>query len=163
MQKDFMSMAQGQQAPAAAPQEGLANQMKSELQAEGSQEELQKIYQEAGMPIENTPEAAKQRLMMVLEELGVLKGLRQDQLQQIQKLADEYIKLAQEGNMQALEQHPISQLLNEAQNQFQEQAGLKQPAGGPVPQQGGPVPQQAAPTDFASMMPPTPGGGMGGR
>lgn len=155
MQKDFMSMAQGQQAP--AKEQGFGNEIKNELQAEGSQEELQRIYQEAGMPTENTPEAAKQRLMMVLEELGVLEGLRQDQLQQIQQLVDEYIKLAQQGDMQALEQHPISQLLNEAQNQFQQQAGMQQPTGGQVPQQG------AAPKDFASMMPPTPGGGMNGR
>jgi hypothetical protein len=151
MQKDFMSMAQGQQA-APAKQEGLANQFKSELQDEGSQEELQKIYQEAGMPTENTPEAAKQRLMMVLEELGVLQGLRQDQLQQIQQLVDEYIKLAQEGNMQALEQHPISQLLNEAQNQFKQQVGTPQQA----------TPEQKPTKDFASMMPPA-GGGVGGR
>ena len=153
MQKDFAAMAQGQK-------QGFGNQIKGELQAEGSQEELQKIYQEAGMPTENTPEAAKQRLMMVLEELGVLQGLRQDQLQQIQQLVDEYIQLAQKGDMQALEQHPISQLLNEAQNQFQQQAGMQGGAGGPVPQQ---TQEQPAPTkDFASMMPPS-GGGLPGR
>jgi acyl-CoA synthetase (NDP forming) len=154
MQKDFMAMAQGQQA-APAQSNGTGMQLKGELEELGS-EGLASAYEQAGMPTENTPEAAKQRVMMVLEELGVLQGLRQDQLQQLQKLVDEFVSIAQQGDMEALEKHPISQLLNEAQNQFKQSAGLGQPTGGAVPQQGGSK-------DFASMMPPTPGGGMNGR
>ena len=141
MQKDFMGMAQGQ----AAPQE------------EVNVEESQKFFEEAGMPTENTPEAAKKRLMMVLEELGVIEGLNPSQLKQLQELVDEYVAIAQKGDLQALEQHPISQLLNQAQQQFQQDMNPQKPTGGPVPQQG------AAPKDFASMMPPKPGGGMSGR
>ena len=156
-----MAMAQGQQAPAAVPQSnGSGVQLQQELQEVGT-EGLNNIYKEAGMPTENTPEAAKQRVMMVLEELGVLEGLRQDQLQQLQQLVNEFVQLAQQGDMTALEQHPISQLLNQAQQEFQQSAGMPQqaqPTGGAVPQ-GAP----GATKDFASMMPPTPGGGMGGR
>jgi hypothetical protein len=158
MQKDFMGMMQGQQAPM-QESDGTGAQMGQELQEAGL-EGLTGIYEEAGMPTENTPEAAKQRLMMVLQEMGVLEGLRQDQLQQIQKLVDEYVALAQKGDMAALEKHPISQLLSQGQQQFQQAAGMQQPTGGPVPQQ-----TQAQPSgtkDFASMMPPA-GGGLGGR
>ena len=54
------------------------------------EEELssESFFKETGMPTENTPEAGKKRLMMVLEELGVLQGLRPDQLQQLTKLVD---------------------------------------------------------------------------
>ena len=137
MQKDFAAMAQQ------APKE-------EELTAES-------VFGDAGMPTENTPEAAKKRLMMVLEELGVLEGLRADQLQQLTQLVDEYVAIAQKGDMAALEKHPISQLLNQAQQEFQQMQGG---TGGPVPQQAQPP---AGPTkDFASMM-PKPGGGLPGR
>jgi trimethylamine:corrinoid methyltransferase-like protein len=155
MQKDFMGMAQGQ--GQAAPQSnGSGVQLQQELQEVGA-EGLNNIYKEAGMPTENTPEAAKQRVMMVLEELGVLEGLRQDQLQQLQQLVDEFVQLAQKGDMAALEQHPISQLLNQAQQEFQQAAGMPQQA---QTQQGQTEP--TATKDFASMMPPA-GGGLGGR
>ena len=56
--------------------------------------------------------------------------------------------------MAALEKHPISQLLNQAQQQFQQGAGMQQPQQAQA---------QPAPTkDFASMMPPS-GGGLPGR
>jgi acyl-CoA synthetase (NDP forming) len=148
MQPDFMGMAQGQAAPQS---NGSGVQLQQELQEVGA-EGLNSIYEEAGMPTENTPEAAKQRVMMVLEELGVLEGLRQDQLQQLQQLVDEFVQLAQQGDMAALEQHPISQLLNQAQQEFQQAAGMPQQAQA----------QPAATKDFASMMPPS-GGGLGGR
>jgi len=158
MQKDFMGMAQQAQTPV-QESDGTGAQMGQEIQEAGL-EGLTGIYEEAGMPTENTPEAAKQRLMMVLEEMGVLEGLRQDQLQQIQKLIDEYVALAQKGDMAALEKHPLSQLLNQAQQQFQQAAGMQQPTGGSVPQQ---IQEQPAATrDFASLMPKA-GGGLGGR
>lgn len=137
--QDFAAMAQQ------APKE-------EELTAES-------VFGEAGMPTENTPEAAKKRLMMVLEELGVLEGLRPDQLQQLTKLVDDYVAIAQKGDLAALEKHPISQLLNQAQQEFQQ---LQQGGGtgGPVPQQGQAAPGQTK--DFASMMPPS-GGGLPGR
>jgi acyl-CoA synthetase (NDP forming) len=144
MQKDFMAMAQGQQSPAASPQQA----------PEGAEElNAKSVFEEVGLPTEDTPEAGKKRLMMVLEELGIMEGLRPDQLQQLTKLVDEYVAIAQKGDLAALEKHPISQLLNQAQQEFQ-QSMQPQPTGGPVPQQG------AVPQDFASMMP---GGGMGGR
>jgi hypothetical protein len=147
MQKDYMAMAQGQQAPAATPQQA----------PEGAEEITEEnVFGGAGLPTEKTPEAGKKRLMMVLEELGITEGLRPDQLQQLTKLVDEYVAIAQKGDLAALEKHPISQLLNQAQQEFQ-QTMQPQPTGGTVPQQG------AAPKDFASMMPPKPGGGMGGR
>jgi len=148
--QDFAAMAQ--QAPVQESNE-TGVQMGQEIQEAGL-EGLTGIYEEAGMPTENTPDAAKKRLMMVLEELGVLEGLRADQLQQLTQLVDEYVAIAQKGDMAALEKHPISQLLNQAQQQFQQGAGMQQPQQA----QGQPAPTK----DFASMM-PKPGGGLPGR
>ena len=89
--QDFAAMAQ--QAPVQESNE-TGVQMGQEIQEAGL-EGLTGIYEEAGMPTENTPDAAKKRLMMVLEELGILEGLRADQLQQLTQLVDEYIGLAQ--------------------------------------------------------------------
>lgn len=141
MQKDFMGMAQGQQAPQQKPitEEDIPTP---------------EMYEEMGLPTGDTPEDAKKRMLAIFEELGILKRLDPEGLKELTDKIDEYIKLAQEGNMEALETHPIGQLLAKASSEIMQ---MQQPTGGPVPQQG------AAPKDFASMMPPTPGGGMRGR
>lgn len=138
-----MSMAQGQAAPQQRP-------------ITEDDVPTPEMYQEMGLPAEDTPEAAKKRMLAIFEELGILKKLDPEGLKELTEKIDEYIKLAQEGNMEALETHPIGQLLAKASSEIM-QMQQQQPTGGPVPQQG------AAPKDFASMMPPTPGGGMGGR
>jgi hypothetical protein len=122
MQKDFMSMAQGQQAPA-APQDELSVVV----------ENITQMAQQAGMFGEADPTKLEQ---------------------QIQELAQLMVDNDQEGVRTNKLFQVLMQMLAEAEK-MQEQQG--QPTGGQVPQQG------AAPKDFASMMPPTPGGGMGGR
>jgi acyl-CoA synthetase (NDP forming) len=164
MQPDYMKMAQAQKAPqeqANPKSDGSGQQLKQELQ-QMSKEDLQKYYKENGMPTEATPEAAKKRLMSILEELGILENLRPDQLEKINSLVDEYIQIAQSGDMEALERHPISNLLNQAASEVKQAAGMGKEA--PTqPQQPPQQPQQpAAPTNFAGMVKP-PGGGMSGR
>ena len=130
MQPDFMKMAQQAQGQE-APQEQEVDMVKE--------------FEEAGLPTGQTPEDAKARVTAILKELGVLDGLRADQLQKMTNLIDEFVKLAMSGDMKALETHPISKLLNQAQVDFQKAAGA----------------QEQAPTNFAGMIPP--GGGMSGR
>ena len=130
MQPDFMKMAQQAQGKE-TPQEQEVNMVKE--------------FEEAGLPTGQTPEDAKARVTAILKELGVLDGLRADQLQKMTNLIDEFVKLAMSGDMKALEIHPISKLLNQAQVDFQKAAGA----------------QESAPTNFAGMVPP--GGGMSGR
>lgn len=150
MQKDFMAMAQGQQAPAATPQQGAFP--KEKLDAINLKKE---DYEVMGMPAGNSIEDAKKRLLLIFEEFGVLKELTQTGLVELTNQIEDFVKRAQKEGIENLAEHPIGQLLKQI-----EQASL-QPTGGPVPQQG--AAPAAAPTDFASMMPPTPGGGMGGR
>ena len=101
----------------------------------------EQMYQEMGMPQGNTKEDAKKRLLIILEQLGILKGLSKDGLRELNEKIDEYIEIAAKGDMQALETHPIGQLLAKASSEIAE-ANLK------------PQKQQR---DFAGMMP---GGGM---
>jgi hypothetical protein len=122
MQKDFMAMAQGQQAPAAVPQQD-----------------------ETSIVLENIMQLGKES--GIEQELGAEEFLRQ-----AQELAKLIISEDQEGTENNKLYQILMSTLVEAEKMMEEQ----QPTGGPVPQQG-------APKDFASMMPPTPGGGMGGR
>jgi hypothetical protein len=122
MQKDFMAMAQGQQAPAAIPQNELSVVV----------ENIKQMAQQAGMFEESDPAKLEQ---------------------QIQELAQLMVDNNQEGVRTNKLFQALMQMLAEAEKMQAQQA---QPTGGPVPQQG-------TPKDFASMMPPTPGGGMGGR
>jgi hypothetical protein len=148
MQKDFMAMAQGQQAPAAAVQ---TKDPKVLQNLEAPDEEL---YQKIGMPTGEDDATIKQRVLIMFENLGLMEGLSKDGLLELQQKIDDYIKVIKTKDMQAIENHPVSKILEKAAQELMAQQ--EQPTGGPVP-------QQAAPTDFASMMPPTPGGISNGR
>jgi hypothetical protein len=105
--------------------------------------------QQPNASVEDIFENIKNTLM----ELQMVKGNEMDA--EIQELAQLIIA----GDEAAIEQNKLFQVIQESVKQVAEgaQAEQGQPTGGPVPQQG------EAPKDFASMMPPTPGGGMGGR
>ena len=116
MQKDFMSMAQGQQAPA---------------------------QDERAAAIEN--------ITIMAQQAGMFEGGNEENLKaKIEELAD----LIVAGDQEAVEANNLYQLLMQTLAQAQD---MQQP-GSNVPGAPG-----EAPKDFASMMPPTPGGGMGGR
>ena len=123
-----MAMAKGQQMP---------QQVTEEKDLLSDQD-----YESMGLPGGSSPEAAKQRLLAILNELGVLSSLTQEGLKEITEKIDEYIKIAQTGNLEQLEKHPIGQLLAKASGEIAQKA-------------------KKQPTDFSSMMPP--GGGMSGR
>jgi hypothetical protein len=118
MQKDFMSMAQGQQAANDPRQNVLDNLVDIATQA--------KILTKTNNP----------KIMPKLEELA---------------------DLIMSDDQQAVESNELYQILMQTLAKAEElQDNQQQPTGGPVPQQG------AAPKDFASMMPPTPGGTING-
>ena len=136
MQPDFSKMAQGQ----AAPQE-------QKMSPEQGKAELEKAYDEAGMPKGDTVEAIKQRVLKVLEEVGFLKKLTPQGLKELTQKISEFAKLAKSGDIEALKEHPITKILNQIQLPQQQQAAPQQPA---------------APTNFAGMVKPPMGGGMSG-
>jgi hypothetical protein len=95
-----------------------------------------------------------QNITNLVKQAGIEQEIGPEKLQkQIQELA----QLMLEDDQEAVEDNKlyqiIMQMLAEAEKMNEENAST-----------GGPVPQQGAPTkDFASMMPPAPGGGLGGR
>jgi hypothetical protein len=104
----------------------------------------------AGEPRENIIE----NLTLLVEQAGMSQDMDPAELQKdIEELADLIIAEDLEG-MEKNKLYKIITIMFEETEKMQQQG---QPTGGPVPQQG------EAPKDFASMMPPTPGGGMSGR
>jgi hypothetical protein len=137
MQKDYMAMAQGQQAPAAPQQAPMGQQA----------------------PVGNDERGAVvENLTLLAEQAGLFQArdMDQEQLQKdIQELAD-LIMADDQAGMEKNKLYKIISIMFEETEKMQAQQA--QPTGGAVPQ-GAP----GATKDFASMMPPTPGGGMGGR
>ena len=85
MQPDFMKMAQQSQA---APQQQAAPQ--------ATEEQLTEVtdgFKEAGMPAGTDAESAKQRILFVLEQAGVLEKLQPQQLQDLTQKINEFVKL----------------------------------------------------------------------
>ena len=137
MQPDYMKMAQGQAAPKEQPQQP-PQQAAGNILKPGD-------LKSVGLPEGSSPAEAKQRVMAMLEELGVLENLKPEVLQQLQQKVDEFVQLALSGK--SVEGHPILNIIKQA----------AQEAGFEISE-----PQQPkAPTNFAGMMPP--GGGMSGR
>ena len=137
--KDFMGM-MGQGASAQGPTE----QDLQELQMSDAD------FQEMGLPGGEGPDAIKQRIITMLEEMGAMEGLEAAEKQEIMQLVDQLINDIEAGNFEAVEQNPVMQLLASA---FEGAAGPEAGAG--------------APADMAGMagmggggMPPMPGGGM---
>lgn len=158
MQPDMMKMAQ-------------QSQSKEEMQpspvSEGNPEDLKKLepsisketYDELGMPSGEDDASMKQRLLMVFEQLGLLQGLTQEGLFELQQQLDDYIKVLKTKDMNKIKNHRITKILDKAAKEVQAKAqeqGMQQPP--TQPQQ----PMGAAPTNFAGMVKP-PGGGMSGR
>jgi uncharacterized protein YicC (UPF0701 family) len=154
MQKDFMGMAQGQQAPA------TSEQMTPE-EAEGMKGILKQMptmdsMKSQGLPGGESKEDIKQRLLAMLQQVGVLELYKTPaEKQQFTQELNQLIEAFMNQDAQAIENNPIMIKLTELTQGPQTMP--QQPTGGPVPQQG------AAPKDFSAMMPPTPGGGMLGR
>jgi len=145
MQPDYSKMAQ------AAPQEQAAPQ------GQPTEEQLNQIHQEAGLPQGNDAEAIKARILAALESTGFLKKMTKEGLKEFTDSLNEFVKLLMEKNVEAIKKHPITKLLNGlGERAMAAQQGMQQQ---PMqPQQ----PMQAAPKNFAGMMKP-PGGGMSGR
>jgi hypothetical protein len=141
--QDFSAMAQG--APAQEPQEIDMKQLKEGMPNEQDFEKL-------GLPTGDDKESIKARLLKMLEDADALEALetpadKQEFAQNLDALAQAIV----DKDLQAIQSNPINGLLEQIFGGAQGQQ---------MPQQA--APQQAAPKDFASMMPPTPGGGLGG-
>jgi len=120
MNKDYMAMAQqGQAKPNQRPitEEDIPTP---------------EMYEEMELPSGDTPEDAKKRLLAIFQELGILKRLDPAGLKELNEKIDEYIELAQKGDMQALETHPIGQLLARANTEIMQQQQQPAPPPGGV-------------------------------
>jgi hypothetical protein len=147
MQKDFMGMAQGQAAPTPSTEQVSEQEGQEFLQSLPTMEQMG----QQGLPTGESREDMKQRLLAMLQQVGVLDmyqspAEKQQFTQELNQLLDAFMN----EDAKAIQNNPIMLKLEELMTQ---QGGT----GGPVPQQG------AAPKDFSAMMPPTPGGGMLGR
>jgi sugar-specific transcriptional regulator TrmB len=90
-----------------------------------------------GLPTGNDKQSAKQRLLKLFEEAGVIETLKTPaQQQEFAMQLDQLVDLVLAKKFKEVSNHPLVQMLNQVLPQAQ---------------------QQAAPTDFAGMMP---GGGM---
>ena len=136
--------------------------------SEGNPEDLKKIraldegtYQQLGMPTGEDDESMKQRLMILFDQLGLMKGLTQEGLLELQQQLDDYIKVLKTKDMNKIKNHRITKILDKAAKEIEAEAKKQ----GAAPQQG-PAPQaapQQGPTNFAGMVKPPMGGGMSGR
>ena len=147
MQPDYMKMAQGQAAP-----------KQQEVQAvEGleSEEDIPKLQEAMDMPTGQSPEAIKERIMIALEQLNILKDLTPQVLQQVQARVDELVQLVIAEDVEGIKKHPITKLLQEASIAAGKEVEVPTEEAQAAPQQG--------PTDFAGMVKPPMGGGMSGR
>ena len=142
-----MSMAQGQQAPA-APQQITEEDITNE------------DLEQSGFPKGDDEKAIKSRIMTMLDKFGVLQSASKQQQANLEKEAAKLAKAIVEKDVQAIEASPLNDIFEKIVDD--ENAQLEMGEEMPAPT-GGPVPQQGGTKDFASMMPPTPGGGMGGR
>jgi hypothetical protein len=146
MQKDFMAMAQGQQAPAAVPQQeqyNNINDLKKDLTP----------LDDNNLPKGEGKKGLKNRIMALFEQSGVIETLPDNMSRaEFLKAVDELADALEKQDFNKAQQNPLFALLEKMGEGIMGVA----PTGGPVPQQG-------APKDFASMMPPTPGGISNGR
>jgi hypothetical protein len=102
-------------------------------------------------------EQAKTAITEMLDEMGLQSGANKAQ---IVKEIDVLAQLVANNDEQGMQNNKLFQLIMGVIEQLAQQQGQMGGTGGPVPQQGQ---AEAAPTkDFASMMPPTPGGGLPG-
>ena len=145
--QDFSAMAQGQQ------------QLSEEDLKEASlgAEDVEAL----GMPSGEDKESIKQRFSQIFQEAGLMEMFQTPADQQkFTQLLDQLAEDMLNQDIQAVQNNPLFQILEQALSQGEQAILADEGTGGPVPQQAQP---EAAPTkDFASMM-PTPGGGLPGR
>ena len=144
-----MSMAQGQQAPAAVPQEQLTEQDVEELIPTDEE------FSQDGFTPGDSPEQVKQRILEFLEKLGLMEDFK-DQASKLEftKQLDSYVEALFAGDEEAVVSNPIHEILKQASASMGDIDSMEE-----LPEQG--MQAEGQPTDFAAMMPP--GGGMGGR
>ena len=139
MQPDFSKMAQGQ----AKPTEEVTQEESNEAAAFMKQLPTMEKMGKAGLPTGDSREEQKQRLLSMLESLGLMAMFETPAKQQeLAANIDALITAMEEEDVEAIKSNPIMTLIEEATSKQQPQAA-------------------AAPTNFAGMVPP--GGGMSGR
>jgi len=139
MQPDFSKMAQGQ----AKPTEEVTQEDNNEAAAFMKSLPTMKKMGEAGLPTGDSREEQKQRLLSMLESLGLMAMFETPAKQQeLAANIDALITAMENEDVEAITSNPIMILIEEATSKQQPQAA-------------------AAPTNFAGMVPP--GGGMSGR
>ena len=151
MQKDFSAMAQGQQQSKEQPNQEFTAEEQEGLKGFAKTVPTMKQMGAAGFPTGESREEMKQRILMFLEQLGLMEmfdtpAKQQELAANLEALIDAY----EAEDIEAAEANPITQLITEVGAGRQQGEAMAQAA----PQQG--------PTDFAGMVKP-PGGGMSGR
>ena len=144
-EKDYMGMAQGAGA-------GANDLTPEDLMIDEAG------YDEMGLPAGDNPEAVKERIMQILEDMEVFEELAPSEKQELMQLVDQLVVDIEAQNFEAVEQNPVMQLLGAAfESLGVEETGMEEAGGMP-------------PADMAGMaggggmpgggMPPMPGGGI---
>jgi hypothetical protein len=110
-------------------------------------------YEAMEMPSGDDPESIKKRVVLFFERLGLMEGLSQEGLLELQQKIDDFVQAVVAQDKQKVLNHPITKIMNKVVEETRAQTEGPQAA----PQ------QPAAPTDFAGMVKPPMGGGMSGR
>ena len=105
--KNYAAMAQG----AAMPQEQLTQQDIADLRELDMTSE---DFEAMGMPTGNSPEAIKERIMILLERYELLEQLSSTEKVQIMQDIDQMVQDLLSGNMEGVGQNPVTQMLNQS-------------------------------------------------
>ena len=153
-----MGMAQKGQAATQEPAQAGAQA------SQFSEEDINEIgfssedFEEMGMPGGDDLDSVKQRILMLLEQSGLMEMFKEPaQQQQLATLVSELAEAMVAQDIEAIQNSKLYQLIEDAMQQSGGLEELQKGTGGQMPQ------GEQGTTDFAAMMPPGPGGGMGGR
>ena len=106
--KNYAAMAQG----AAMPQEQLTQQDIAELRELDMTSE---DFEAMGMPTGNSPEAIKERIMILLERYELLEQLSSTEKMQIMQDKVQMVQDLLSGNMEGVAQNPVNDLMMRAE------------------------------------------------
>lgn len=105
--KNYAAMAQGTE----MPQEQLTQQDVADLRELDMTSE---DFEAMGMPTGNSPEAIKERIMILLERYELLEQLSSTEKMQIMQDIDQMVQDLLSGNMEGVGQNPVTQMLNQS-------------------------------------------------
>ena len=108
--KNYAAMAQG----AAMPEQQLTPEQTEQLKQMEANALTAEDYEAMGMPTGNSPEAVKERIMILLERYEVLEQLSATDKSAIMEDVDRLVQDLLAGNLEGVSQNPVGEMLGEA-------------------------------------------------